>query len=90
MTKSVLDKVMYAVFIVVIASAFVLWKNMNDQFNAYVCNPDPVIVQEGDSMYEIAVANCSGNVPNAVDDLVLEYGFTEIYPGQQLWLSSKP
>lgn len=90
MTKSVLDKVMYAVFIAVIASAFVLWKNMNDQFNAYVCNADPVIVQEGDSMYEIAIANCSGNIPNAVDDLVQEYGFTEIYPGQELWLPDNP
>ena len=89
MTK-VLEKVMYAVFIAVIASAFVLWKNMNDQFNAYVCNQDPVIVQEGNSMYEIAVANCSGNIPNAFDDLVQEYVFTEIYPGQELWLPSRP
>jgi hypothetical protein len=90
MTKATLDKVMYAVFIAIIAAAFVLWKGMTDQFNAYVCNTDPVIVQEGNSMWEIAHANCSGNIVNAVDDIVQEYGFTEIYPGQQLWLPSKP
>lgn len=89
MTK-VLEKVMYAVFGAVILASFVIWKKMDNQFNAYTCNTDPVIVQEGDSMYEIAMANCSGNITNAVDDLVDEYGFTEIYPGQQLWLSSKP
>jgi hypothetical protein len=90
MTKSALDKIMYAVFIVIIAAAFVLWKGMTDQFNAYVCNTDPVIVQEGNSMWEIAHANCSGNIVNAVDDIVQEYGFTEIYPGQQLFLPSNP
>lgn len=89
MTK-ILEKVMYAVFGAVILASFVIWKKMDNQFNAYTCNTDPVIVQEGDSMYEIATANCSGNITNAVDDLVDEYGFTEIYPGQQLWLSSKP
>lgn len=89
MTK-VLEKVMYAVFVAVIAASFVIWKKIDTQFNAYTCNTDPVIVQEGDSMYEIAISNCSGNISNAVDDLVLEYGFTEIYPGQELWLSSKP
>ena len=89
MTK-ILEKVMYAVFGAVILASFVIWKKMDNQFNAYTCNTDPVIVQEGDSMYEIAMANCSGNITNAVDDLVDEYGFTEIYPGQQLWLSSKP
>lgn len=89
MTK-VLEKVMYAVFGAVILASFVIWKKMDNQFNAYTCNTDPVIVQEGDSMYEIAMANCSGNITNAVDDLVDEYGFTEIYPGQQLWLGSKP
>ena len=87
MTKS-LDKIMYAVFIVVIAAAFAIWNSMNNQFNAYVCNTKPVVVQEGDTMWEIAHANCSGNIVNAVDDLVQEYGFTEVYPGQQLWLPS--
>jgi hypothetical protein len=90
MTKSALDKIMYAVFIAIIAAAFVLWKGMTDQFNAYVCNTDPVIVQEGNSIWEIAHANCSGNIVNAVDDIVQEYGFTEIYPGQQLFLPSNP
>ena len=89
MTK-VLDKIMYAAFIAIIAAAFAVWNTMNDQFNAYVCNTNPVIVQEGNSMWEIAHANCSGNIVNAVDDIVQEYGFTEIYPGQELWLPSKP
>ena len=87
MTKS-LDKIMYAVFIAVIAAAFAIWNSMNNQFNAYVCNTDPYIVQQGDTMWEIAHANCSGNIVNAVDDLVQEYGFTEVYPGQELWLPS--
>jgi hypothetical protein len=89
MTK-VLEKVMYAVFGAVILASFAIWKKMDTQFNAYTCNTDPVIVQEGNSMYEIAIANCSGNIPNAVDDMVQEYGFTEIYPGQQLFLPSNP
>jgi hypothetical protein len=89
MTK-VLEKVMYAVFGAVILASFAIWKKMDTQFNAYTCNTNPVIVQEGDSMWEIAHANCSGNIVNAVDDIVQEYGFTEIYPGQQLFLPSNP
>ena len=89
MTK-VLEKVMYAVFGAVILASFAIWKKMDTQFNAYACNTNPVIVQEGNSMYEIAIANCSGNIPNAVDDMVQEYGFTEIYPGQELWLPNNP
>jgi hypothetical protein len=89
MTK-VLEKVMYAVFGAVILASFVIWKKMDTQFNAYACNTNPVIVQEGNSMWEIAHANCSGNIVNAVDDIVQEYGFTEIYPGQQLFLPSNP
>lgn len=88
--KNKLKKSMYAVFIALFVVAFLAWKNMDSQLSAYKCNPDPVIVQDGDSMFGIVVANCTGNVQNAVDDLVEKYGFTEIYPGQMLWLSSKP
>ena len=71
MTK-VLEKVMYAVFVAVIAASFVIWKKIDTQFNAYTCNTDPVIVQEGDSMYEIAISNFPIRAPAIAEKLFLK------------------
>ena len=49
-----------------------------------------VVVNKDDTLRGIAEKYCTGSTATAVDDLVKKYGSTEIYPGQQLWLSSKP
>lgn len=50
----------------------------------YTCNSSSVTVREGQTLHGIAQANCSGNVVNAMDDLVLSLGTSTIYPGQEI------
>lgn len=84
------DKILIALVSLIAVVGFSYWKHLDAEWNKYTCDTAPVIIQDGQTLYQIAYANCSGNIGNAVDDLVMEYGTTEIYPGQQIWLSSKP
>ncbi len=55
----------------------------------YTCNSSSVTVREGQTLHGIAQANCSGNVVNAMDDLVLSRGTSTIYPGQEIQLPTQ-
>ena len=67
----------------------VAWKKLDTELQAYQCNPGAVIVREGDTLFHIARQHCWGNVGNAVDDLVENYG-ARIAPGQQIYLPAMP
>jgi hypothetical protein len=84
------DKIYIALISLIAVAGFSYWNHLENLWNEYTCDPAPVIIQEGQNLYQIASAHCTGNIGNAVDDLVIEYGTTQIYPGQQIWLSSKP
>lgn len=84
------DKIMIALVSMIAVVGFSYWNHLENLWNKYTCDTAPVIIQEGQTLFQIAHANCTGNIGNAVDDLVIEYGTTQIFPGQQIWLSSKP
>lgn len=75
---------------IAIAACFSYAVHLNSTAGAYTCSKSAVIVEQGDSMHEIVQRYCSGNLVNAVDDLVIGYGTSDIYPGEELRLVSKP
>lgn len=79
---------------VLLAVLFVLflvwaWRDYDRRMNTYTCNTEPVKVYQGDTIWEIAVTNCWGNISYAVDELVDKYG-TNIQIGQIIELRSRP
>lgn len=75
--------------IVVFFSALILfiWNDFYDRMSKYSCDPTPLIVQEGDTIYDLVMANCTGALEVAVDDNVETYG-TNLQIGQQIFLTS--
>ena len=55
------------------------------QTDIFTCDKGAIIVQQGDTLYSLAHANCLGDVSRAVDALVDTYGST-ISVGQQITL----
>ena len=75
--------------IVVFFTALILsiWSGFYDRMTQYACDPAPHIVQEGDTIYDLVMANCTGALEVAVDDNVETYG-TNLQIGQQVLLQS--
>lgn len=91
MTKSpIRTAVILTALSVAVAACFSYAIHLNNTAGAYACSKSAVIVEPGDSMYEIVQRHCSGNLVDAVDDLVISYGASDIYPGEELRLVSKP
>ena len=84
MTKA--RKVFFATLAAVAAVGLV---KIMQESGKYTCNSPAVTVQEGQTLHGIAQANCSGNVVNAMDDLVLSLGTSTIYPGQEIQLPTQ-
>lgn len=42
--------------------------------NSYACSGRAVIVQEGDTLFDLVRSECSGNLGQALDDLYAQYG----------------
>jgi hypothetical protein len=62
----------------------------NERLNAYSCDPNPVTVQAGDTLYWLVSKNCVGNTQRALDDIVDLRGSTNINPGERITLVAKP
>lgn len=74
--------------IVAIIASFFAWRFLEQGYEVierYNCDPSGTIVNKGDTLYEIARENCSGNINVAVDEIYSFYG-ASIYPGQLLYL----
>jgi hypothetical protein len=78
------------VYLAVLVTAFVviLFRDYAKRMDSYVCNTKQHTVTYGESLWEIAESNCSGNIRSAVDDLVDTYGST-IQNGQVIDLPTK-
>lgn len=70
------------------ALILVIWNDFYDRMTQYACDPAPHIVQQGDTIYDLVMANCTGALEVAVDDNVETYG-TNLQIGQQVILQSK-
>jgi hypothetical protein len=88
MTKETtwIDKAVFVIFAVVLVAAYSFWMRMESKWDRYTCDTASVIIGEGQTLYQIVHANCTGNLSNAVDQIVMDYGTTQIYPGQEIWL----
>jgi hypothetical protein len=69
------------------ALILIIWNDFHDRMTQYTCDPTPIIVQEGDTIYALVRANCIGALEVAVDDNVMTYG-TNLQIGQQIFLQS--
>lgn len=83
-----------AVVTLLIVSFFValivyIWQDFYGRMTNYACDSSALIVQEGDTIYDLVMANCTGMLDKAVDDNVETYG-TNIQIGQQIVLQSDP
>jgi len=80
----------FFVYLAVLVSVFVvvLFRDYVHRMDSYVCNTKQHTVTYGESLWEIAQSNCSGNIRSAVDDLVDTYGST-IQNGQVIDLPTK-
>jgi hypothetical protein len=76
-----------ATIIVVAVILIFEWRKLDEEVSRYSCANTQVVVQEGDTLFDIAAALCDGNISVAVDDLVDTYG-TDIWPGQKIQLRS--
>ncbi len=73
---------------VVVVSALFLFSYLREQNktdNQFACDTAPIIVSEGDTLFQIAKENCVGNFMKVVDELVLTYG-SSISVGQAIYL----
>lgn len=68
--------------IVAVVAMIALTSNRHADFT---CNPEPYLVQYGDTLWAIAESKCKGNIQHATDNLVSVYG-TSIQLGQSIWL----
>jgi hypothetical protein len=77
-------------YLAVLITMFVyfLIQESAERMDAYVCNTKQHTVSYGESLWEIAQSNCSGNIESAVNDLVETYGST-IQNGQVIDLPTK-
>jgi hypothetical protein len=64
-----------------------IWNDYNERWLTFTCNPQTIIVEQGDTMWQIVRENCWGNIAVAVDAHVERYGGT-IYPTQPIQLFS--
>jgi hypothetical protein len=65
-------------YLAVIVTAFLyfLIEDSAKRIDSYLCNTKQHTVSYGDTLWEIAQSNCSGNIESAVNDLVKTYGST--------------
>ena len=77
-------------YLAVLVTMFVyfLFQMSAERMDSYVCNTKQHTVSYGESLWEIAQSNCSGNIESAVNDLVETYGST-IQNGQVIDLPTK-
>jgi hypothetical protein len=82
--------VAFYVYLAVLVTAFVviLFRDYAERMDSYVCDVKQHTVSYGESLWEIAQSNCSGNIESAVNDLVETYGST-IQNGQVIDLPTK-
>ena len=81
----------FITLLVIAGSCFAVWayRDYDKRMNTYSCDTEPVIVYQGDTLWQIANQHCWGNISTAVNDLVDEYG-TLLQIGQVINLKSKP
>ena len=70
------------------AFVFLLFRDYAQRMDSYVCDTRQHTVSYGETLWEIAESNCSGNIESAVHDLVKTYGST-IQNGQVIDLPTK-
>ena len=79
------DRAGIAVVVAIAVVGLFAWAMTED---GYSCNPKPIRVVSGDTLFDIAHANCTGNVNRAVDDLFGKYG-ANLQIGEVVQLESK-
>jgi len=70
------------------AIILVIWNDFYDRMSQYSCDPSPHIVHEGDTIYKLGMAYCTGAREVAIDDAVEQYG-TNLQIGQVIYLPIK-
>jgi hypothetical protein len=80
----------FFLYLAILVTAFVLFlfRDFAQRMDSYVCNTRQHTVSYGETLWEIAQSNCSGNIESAVNDLVETYGST-IQNGQVIDLPTK-
>ena len=75
-----------------IVTAFVAVQHLahvNREHSRFVCATGGYVVQPGDTIYNIVIARCEGNLDNAIYQTVKLNGGALIHPGQTIYLPSR-
>ena len=72
--------------IIVAGLAVLLFIHTNREHSRFTCTGGTYTVQPGDTIYRIAIAECQGNLDNAIYQTVKINGGSLIHPGQALIL----
>lgn len=75
----------FRVFAVIVITAITLVAVQIRNAPEYQCSQATIIVKDGETIWNIAERECTGNTTRAVDYLVDKYG-TTIYAGQAIQL----
>lgn len=67
------------------ALILIIWNDFYGRMTQYACDTSPIVVQEGDTIYDLVMAHCVGALEVAVDDNVETYG-TNLQIGQVIYL----
>lgn len=81
-TQNILLGILIAI---ALAVAFMFYQQTEKAINAYICDSNEIIVNEGVTLYAIVQAQCDGNLSEALDDVVDTYG-TNLSVGQRIFL----
>lgn len=81
-TQNILLGILIAI---ALAVAFMFYRQTEEAINAYICDSQEIIVNEGVTLYDIVRAQCDGNLSEALDDAVDTYG-TNLDVGQRIFL----
>lgn len=88
-TQQTADRVVTALIVAFFTALIIfIWQDFYDRMTQYACDPSRHIVQEGDTIYDLVMANCVGALEVAVDDNVETYG-TNLQIGQAIYLTSQ-
>jgi hypothetical protein len=71
---------------IIVIAALLLFTHANREHARFTCPSEAYTVHPGDTIYNIVVARCEGNLENAIYHTVKINGGSLIHPGQTLIL----
>ena len=79
--------ILIAILAVIVGSlALLLFTHTNREHARFTCTGGTHTVQPGDTIWEIAIEHCNGNLENAIYQITRINGGALIHPGQKITL----